>query len=174
MRQALPMLLVRPGIVPGRDRRATPPFRAPERRSVTHNAGVTTAGHLGSFARFLARRDRRERADAAALADLAKTPLPLPPGLDLEWLGTAGYRLTHEGQTLLHRPLPDPDPAARRAAARAGAAGPGAASSAPPRRDRARSPGSSSGTPTSTTPSTSPPSPGRSARPRTARTRWHS
>ena len=65
---------------------------------------MTTAGHLGSFARFLARRDRRERADAAALADLAKTPLPLPQGLDLEWLGTAGYRLTHDGHTLLIDP----------------------------------------------------------------------
>ena len=63
-----------------------------------------TIEHLTSFARFVARREHRERADSATLKDLAKTPLPLPAGLELEWLGTAGYRITYEGHTLLIDP----------------------------------------------------------------------
>jgi L-ascorbate metabolism protein UlaG (beta-lactamase superfamily) len=63
-----------------------------------------TAEHLASFARFLARRDARERTDTAAQHDLAKARLPLPPGLEIEWLGTAGYRLIYSGQTLLIDP----------------------------------------------------------------------
>jgi L-ascorbate metabolism protein UlaG (beta-lactamase superfamily) len=61
-------------------------------------------GHLASFARFVARRDAREQADRSALADLARSPLPLPAGLQLEWLGTAGYRMTYEDHTLLIDP----------------------------------------------------------------------
>ncbi len=60
--------------------------------------------HAASLARFLARRTRREQADGSTLADLARVGLPLPPGLELEWLGTAGYRLTVEGQSLLIDP----------------------------------------------------------------------
>jgi L-ascorbate metabolism protein UlaG (beta-lactamase superfamily) len=60
--------------------------------------------HLGSFARFIARREARERADLAAMQDLAATRLPLARGLELEWLGTAGYRLTLSGHTLLIDP----------------------------------------------------------------------
>jgi L-ascorbate metabolism protein UlaG (beta-lactamase superfamily) len=67
-------------------------------------SGPGAVNHLASFARFLARREQRERADTEALRDLARTPLPLPPGLELEWLGTAGYRLTHDGHTLLIDP----------------------------------------------------------------------
>jgi L-ascorbate metabolism protein UlaG (beta-lactamase superfamily) len=71
----------------------------------TYNRGVLrTAQHLASFARFVARREERERADTAALRDLAHKPLPLPAGLELEWLGTAGYQLTYEGQTVLIDP----------------------------------------------------------------------
>jgi L-ascorbate metabolism protein UlaG (beta-lactamase superfamily) len=55
---------------------------------------------LASFARFLVQRERREADDASALAELARVPLGLPVGLDIEWLGTAAYRLTYEGQTL--------------------------------------------------------------------------
>jgi L-ascorbate metabolism protein UlaG (beta-lactamase superfamily) len=63
-----------------------------------------TAEHLASFTRFLARRDARERADTAAQHDLARAHLPLPSGLEIEWLGTAGYRLSYSGQTLLIDP----------------------------------------------------------------------
>jgi L-ascorbate metabolism protein UlaG (beta-lactamase superfamily) len=55
---------------------------------------------LAGLARFVAHRERREREDAAALAQLERVPLGLPAGLEVEWLGTAGYRLTCEGQTL--------------------------------------------------------------------------
>lgn len=65
---------------------------------------VKTAQHLASFGRFLARRDERERADTAALRDLSRKPPALPRGLEIEWLGTAAYRLTYEGQTLLIDP----------------------------------------------------------------------
>ena len=56
--------------------------------------------HLVSFARFSASRGERERHDCQAMAELAAAPLPLPAGLELEWLGVAGYRLTYQGQTI--------------------------------------------------------------------------
>lgn len=40
------------------------------------------------------------REDAAALDELEEGDLPLPPGLELEWLGVSGYRISYEGQTL--------------------------------------------------------------------------
>jgi L-ascorbate metabolism protein UlaG (beta-lactamase superfamily) len=54
-------------------------------------------GHLSSFARFLAHRERREREDAAAQSELARAPLPLPEGLAIRWLGVAGYELSYQG-----------------------------------------------------------------------------
>jgi L-ascorbate metabolism protein UlaG (beta-lactamase superfamily) len=56
--------------------------------------------HMASFARFAANRGEREREDAAAMRELAARPLELPRGLELEWLGVAGYRLSAEGQTI--------------------------------------------------------------------------
>jgi L-ascorbate metabolism protein UlaG (beta-lactamase superfamily) len=56
--------------------------------------------HLASFARFSAHRGERERHDADAQRELARRPLELPRGLELEWLGVAGYRLSYEGQTV--------------------------------------------------------------------------
>jgi len=56
--------------------------------------------HLASFARFAARRQQRERHDAAVLRELNAVMLPLPAGLELQWLGTAGYRLSYEGQAI--------------------------------------------------------------------------
>ena len=60
----------------------------------------STIDHLVSLARYAVHRDGRERADAAAMRELAGTALPLPRGLELEWLGVAGYRLTYQGHTL--------------------------------------------------------------------------
>jgi L-ascorbate metabolism protein UlaG (beta-lactamase superfamily) len=60
-------------------------------------------GHFASLGRFLAQHKQREHADTVAQADLtanAASVLELPPGLELEWLGVAGYRLTFEGQTI--------------------------------------------------------------------------
>ncbi len=58
------------------------------------------AHHLASFARFTAHRKEREHHDADAMRELAGEPLALPRGLELEWLGVAGYRLSYEGQTI--------------------------------------------------------------------------
>jgi L-ascorbate metabolism protein UlaG (beta-lactamase superfamily) len=65
---------------------------------------LRTAEQLASFARFAARRATRERADLAAMRELSRVELPLGRGLELEWLGTAGYRLTLDDQTLLIDP----------------------------------------------------------------------
>jgi L-ascorbate metabolism protein UlaG (beta-lactamase superfamily) len=80
--------------------------------------------HIGELARARARKRSSERDDVQALAELERRPAGLPPGLEVEWLGVSGYRLTHEGRTifidpylsrvplrslLLRRPtLPDP------------------------------------------------------------------
>src|SRR3954470_23337033 len=42
--------------------------------------------------------------DLDALRELERRPLGLPAGLELEWLGVAGYRLTYEGVTILVDP----------------------------------------------------------------------
>lgn len=56
--------------------------------------------HIASFARFATNRQERERHDANAMRELASKPPELTPGLELEWLGVAGYRLSYEGQTI--------------------------------------------------------------------------
>ncbi len=63
------------------------------------------AHHLASFARFRAHRDERERSDAQAMRELAADPPPLARGLELEWLGVAGYRLSFEDETLYIDPF---------------------------------------------------------------------
>ena len=63
--------------------------------------------HFADLGRFLGDREEREREDAAAAVDLAAglgRGLPLAPGLEIEWLGTAGYRITYEGRSLLIDP----------------------------------------------------------------------
>lgn len=62
------------------------------------------ARYLADFARFVATKDSQERHDAQALRELERRRLPLPPGLELEWLGVSGYRLTFEGHTLIVDP----------------------------------------------------------------------
>jgi L-ascorbate metabolism protein UlaG (beta-lactamase superfamily) len=60
--------------------------------------------HLGELAKARATRRSSERADGQALAELEARPPALPPGLELEWLGVSGYRLSFEGQTLFIDP----------------------------------------------------------------------
>ena len=60
-------------------------------------------GHFASLGRFIAQHEQRARADDSALAELSASPqsaLDMPAGLEIEWLGVAGYRLTYEGQTI--------------------------------------------------------------------------
>jgi L-ascorbate metabolism protein UlaG (beta-lactamase superfamily) len=76
------------------------------------------------MAKARARKRSSDRDDGQALAELEAHTAALPAGLEVEWLGVSGYRMTYEGQTifidpylsrvplsslLLRRPtLPDP------------------------------------------------------------------
>jgi L-ascorbate metabolism protein UlaG (beta-lactamase superfamily) len=62
------------------------------------------ARYLADFARFVATKGTQERHDAQALRELQTRPLELPPGLELQWLGVSGYRMSHEGHTLFIDP----------------------------------------------------------------------
>jgi L-ascorbate metabolism protein UlaG (beta-lactamase superfamily) len=46
----------------------------------------------------------RAEADGQALNELETRALPLPPGLEVEWIGVSGYRLTYEGRSLFVDP----------------------------------------------------------------------
>ena len=61
-----------------------------------------TLRHLGSGLAYLATAQRQRRSDHATAAQLAWPPQtsPLPPGLELTWLGTAGFRLAYQGTVL--------------------------------------------------------------------------
>jgi L-ascorbate metabolism protein UlaG (beta-lactamase superfamily) len=43
--------------------------------------------------------------DAAATRELEAAPLPLPRGLEIEWLGVSGYRLTYENVSIFIDPF---------------------------------------------------------------------
>lgn len=60
--------------------------------------------HLGELARARATRRSSEAADRQRLVELEARPLQLPPGLEVEWLGVSGYRLSYEGRTLFVDP----------------------------------------------------------------------
>jgi L-ascorbate metabolism protein UlaG (beta-lactamase superfamily) len=60
--------------------------------------------HLGELAQAPLRRRTSARADGETLGELEARPLALPPGLEVEWLGVSGYRLTCEGHTLFVDP----------------------------------------------------------------------
>jgi L-ascorbate metabolism protein UlaG (beta-lactamase superfamily) len=60
--------------------------------------------HLGKLAAAPLRRRTSARDDGEALRELEARPLALPAGLEVEWLGVSGYRLTYEGQTLFVDP----------------------------------------------------------------------
>lgn len=62
------------------------------------------ARHLADFARFVANQGDQERNDSQALAELESRPLNLPPGLEVQWLGVSGYRMTFEAKTLFIDP----------------------------------------------------------------------
>jgi L-ascorbate metabolism protein UlaG (beta-lactamase superfamily) len=60
--------------------------------------------HLGELARARATRRSSARADGQALSEMEARPLELPAGLEVEWLGVSGYRLSFEGRTLFVDP----------------------------------------------------------------------
>jgi L-ascorbate metabolism protein UlaG (beta-lactamase superfamily) len=60
--------------------------------------------HVAELARARATRHTSTRDDEQALAELEARPLELPAGLEVEWLGVSGYRLTYEAQTLFVDP----------------------------------------------------------------------
>jgi L-ascorbate metabolism protein UlaG (beta-lactamase superfamily) len=60
--------------------------------------------HLGELARARATRSSSARADKQALSELEARPLELPAGLEVEWLGVSGYRLSYQDQTLFIDP----------------------------------------------------------------------
>jgi L-ascorbate metabolism protein UlaG (beta-lactamase superfamily) len=55
--------------------------------------------HLASGLTYLATARRQQISDRLTSEQLA-TPLPLPPGLELRWIGTAGFRLAYEGTVI--------------------------------------------------------------------------
>jgi L-ascorbate metabolism protein UlaG (beta-lactamase superfamily) len=55
--------------------------------------------HLASGLAYLATARRQQISDRLTSEQLA-TPLPLPPGLELRWIGTAGFRLAYEGTVI--------------------------------------------------------------------------
>jgi L-ascorbate metabolism protein UlaG (beta-lactamase superfamily) len=60
--------------------------------------------HLGELARARLGRERSQREDGQTLGELEQRSLELPAGLELEWLGVSGYRMSFEGQTLFVDP----------------------------------------------------------------------
>lgn len=60
--------------------------------------------HLGELAKASLNRRSAEREDGQALGELEAKQLELPAGLEVEWLGVSGYRLSAEGQTLFIDP----------------------------------------------------------------------
>ena len=60
--------------------------------------------HLGDLAKARLTRRAAEREDGQVLGELEAKPLELPVGLEVEWLGVSGYRLSFAGQTLFIDP----------------------------------------------------------------------
>jgi L-ascorbate metabolism protein UlaG (beta-lactamase superfamily) len=60
--------------------------------------------HLSELARARLTRTAAQREDGQALGELEARPLPLPDGLEVEWLGVSGYRIGAEGKTLFVDP----------------------------------------------------------------------
>jgi len=62
------------------------------------------ARYIADFARFAAAKPAQERRDAEVLRELEAAAVALPPGLQLQWLGVSGLRMSYEGHTLLIDP----------------------------------------------------------------------
>lgn len=62
------------------------------------------ARYIADFARFAATKGAQEHDDAQALRELEAAGPRLPAGLELQWLGVSGYRMTYEGHTLFIDP----------------------------------------------------------------------
>ncbi len=60
--------------------------------------------HLGELAKARATRRSSQRQDEQALGELEARELELPAGLEVEWLGVSGYRMSFEGRTLFVDP----------------------------------------------------------------------
>jgi len=60
--------------------------------------------HLGDLTKARLTRRASEREDGQVLGELEAMPLELPAGLEVEWLGVSGYRISFEGQTLFVDP----------------------------------------------------------------------
>ena len=71
------------------------------RRTVHNRAVLGPLGHLGSGLAYLATARRMQASDRATARQLAwpeaRGPSPLPAGLELTWIGTAGFRLAYQG-----------------------------------------------------------------------------
>lgn len=65
---------------------------------------VSPLRHLGELAKARLRRERSQQEDGQTLGELEQRNLELPAGLELEWLGVSGYRMSFEGQTLFVDP----------------------------------------------------------------------
>lgn len=60
--------------------------------------------HLGELARAQVGRRAAQREGEQALGELEARTLELPAGLEVEWLGVSGYRISAEGKTLFVDP----------------------------------------------------------------------
>lgn len=60
--------------------------------------------HLGELAKAQLGRRAAQREGEQALGELEARPLELPDGLEVEWLGVSGYRISAEGKTLFVDP----------------------------------------------------------------------
>jgi L-ascorbate metabolism protein UlaG (beta-lactamase superfamily) len=61
-------------------------------------------GHLRDMGRAQLTRRAARREDGQALDELEARPLQLPDGLEVEWLGVSGYRISAAGKTLFVDP----------------------------------------------------------------------
>jgi L-ascorbate metabolism protein UlaG (beta-lactamase superfamily) len=71
---------------------------------MTSGSAREAVGHLAELAKARATRRASARDDAQLLGELEARTLELPEGLEVEWLGVSGYRLSYEGKSLFIDP----------------------------------------------------------------------